>query len=85
MPNDNAIQMILSGLARIEAKVDEQARKLSEFNERLTKMEVKQEMQESVNHKVDELYSIKDTGMGIKQMAAWLVATGLAVAGLILK
>lgn len=85
MPNDNAMQMILSGLARIEAKVDEQAKKLSEFNERLTKMEVKQEMQELVNHKVDELYSLKDTGMGIKQMAAWLVATCLAVAGLILK
>lgn len=82
MPNDNAMQMILSGLARIEAKVDEQARKLSEFNERLTKMEVKQEMQESVNHKVDELYSIKDAGLGIKTLGAMLIPTAIALYGI---
>lgn len=72
-------QLLMSSLARIEAKVDEQAASFSRINERLAKIEAKQENQASINLKVEELYSAKDQGTGVKNFAAWCIATAIAL------
>ena len=72
-------QTLMSSLARIEAKVDEQASNFSRINERLAKIEAKQETQASINSKVEELYSAKDQGVGIKNFIVWFVATAIAL------
>lgn len=79
--SDDILQMILGSLARIEGKVDEQVSQSGKINERLTKIEAKQEVQEKVNGKVEELYSLKDKGVGVKQVGAWLITTAIALAG----
>ena len=72
--------IILQRLDRIEAKVDE----INKTNERLARIEAWQENQDKINTKVNELYSLKDRGLGVKGTIAWLATTGIAVAGFII-
>lgn len=72
--------IILQRLDRIEAKVDE----INKTNERLARIEAWQENQDKINTKVNELYSLKDQGLGVKGTIAWLATTGIAVAGFII-
>ena len=58
METPDISQILMSSLARIEAK---------------------QETQASINSKVEELYSAKDQGVGIKNFIVWFVATAIAL------
>ena len=77
---DDVIKMIIENLRRIEEKQDTHTAQLAKIDSRLAVVEAKMVQQEAINKRVQELESLKDRGLGVKQIAAWLIATGIAVA-----
>ncbi|MBO6204114.1 MAG: hypothetical protein J6O13_11330 [Selenomonas sp.] len=79
---NNEISMIMAQLMRLEAKMDTMSTALNRVNERLSKLETQMAGQEEVNKRVDELWSLRNRGMGVKESVAWLIPTLMAVASL---
>lgn len=79
---DDVIHIILCKLDKIDAKQDAQAAQLAQINERLAAMEEKQRQQEKINAEVDSLHELKNKGMGVKAVIAWLIATGISIIAL---
>ena len=79
---NNEISMIMAQLMRLEAKMDMMSTALNRVNERLSKLETQMAGQEEVNKRVDELWSLRNRGMGVKESVAWLIPTLMAVASL---
>ena len=79
---NNEISMIMAQLMRLEAKMDTMSTALNRVNERLSKLETQMAGQEEVNKRVDELWSLRHRGMGVKESVAWLIPTLMAVASL---
>lgn len=77
---DDVIKMIIENLRRIEEKQDTHTAQLAKIDSRLAVVEAKMVQQEAINKRVQELEALKDRGLGVKQIAAWLIATGIAVA-----
>ena len=77
---DDVIKMIIDNLRRIEEKQDTHTAQLAKIDSRLAVVEAKMVQQEAINKRVQELEALKDRGLGVKQIVAWLVATGIAVA-----
>ena len=67
-------------MARIEEKQDKHTEQLSKIDSRLAVVEAKMVQQEAINKRVQALEALKDRGLGVKQIVAWLIATGIAVA-----
>ncbi len=79
---NNEISMIMAQLTRLEAKMDMMSTSLNRVNERLSKLETQMAGQEEVNKRVDELWSLRNQGVGVKEAVAWLVPTLIAVVSL---
>lgn len=79
---NNEISMIMAQLMRLEAKMDTMSTALNRVNERLSKLETQMAGQEEVNKRVDELWSLRNRGMGVKESVAWLIPTLMAAASL---
>jgi len=79
---NNEISMIMTQLMRLEAKMDTMSTALNRVNERLSKLETQMAGQEEVNKRVDELWSLRNRGMGVKESVAWLIPTLMAAASL---
>jgi hypothetical protein len=77
--SDDVIKIILSKLDKIDAKQDTQAAQLSEINVKLASIEEKQHQQERINLEVENLKELKDQGLGIKSVLAWLIAIGMSL------
>ena len=77
---DDVIKMIIENLRRIEGKQDTHTAQLAKIDSRLAVVEEKMGQQEGINKRVQELEALKDRGIGVKQIFAWLIATGIAVA-----
>ena len=80
--SDDVIKIILSKLDKIDAKQDTQAAQLSEINVKLASIEEKQHQQERINLEVENLKELKDQGLGIKSVLAWLIAIGMSLVAL---
>ena len=80
--SDDVIKIILSKLDKIDAKQDTQAAQLSEINVKLASIEEKQHQQERINLEVENLKELKDQGLGIKSVFAWLTAIGMSLVAL---
>lgn len=77
---DDVIKMIIENLRRIEEKQDTHTAQLAKIDSRLAVVEAKMAQQEAINRRVQELEALKDRGIGVKQIVAWMIATGIAVA-----
>ena len=77
---DDVIKMIIENLRRIEGKQDTHTAQLAKIDSRLAVVEEKMGEQVAINKRVQELEALKDRGIGIKQIVAWTIATGIAVA-----
>lgn len=77
--NEDVKNMIIQSLARIEGKLDAHAIDISTNGQRLAVLEAKMAAQEKINEQVEELARVADRGYGAKGIAAWLIATGIAI------
>ena len=77
---DDVIKMIIENLRRIEGKQDTHTAQLAKIDSRLAVVEEKMGQQKAINKRVQELEALKEQGLGVKQIVAWLIATGIAVA-----
>ena len=77
--------LLLAQLTRLEAKLDVLNGGMNRVNERLSKLEAKNEVQEAVNKKVEELWAVKNQGVGIKTIFAWLIPVVLGLFNLYTK
>ena len=84
MELSNDFQILLHTLARIEAKVDTQTAQMGRINERLAKLESKMEGQDAYNSKVDELWSLRERGTGMRQILGWIVTGAMGLGGLLM-
>ena len=71
--------ILLAQLTRLEAKLDVLNGGMNRVNERLSKLEAKNEVQEAVNKKVEELWAVKNQGVGIKTIFAWLIPVAMSL------
>lgn len=89
MSETNTIDLILQALARIESKVDAQAVENSKIGERIAALEAGGLLYDTQLRKLqDDVAALSDKSnrsTGGLQVAAWIIATGLALAGLLLK
>ena len=73
--NDDARDIILQSLARIEGKLDAQVAELNSNAQRVAVLEAKASLQEKINARVEELSKQSNQGNGVKTFVAWLIAT----------
>jgi len=64
-------KLLMQQLMRVETKLDDVSGTISNISQRLAGLEAQMSIQKSYNDKVDELWSLKDRGMGIKGAVAW--------------
>lgn len=76
---DDVINIILSKLDKIESKIDEHAKKLSEINAQLASNSELQKQQEKINNKVEEHDNKLKEATGAKGTVAWLITTAMAL------
>jgi 2-oxoglutarate dehydrogenase complex dehydrogenase (E1) component-like enzyme len=79
---DEVVRIILNKLNQIDSKQDAQADQLSAINSKLATIEEKQKFQEKVNDEVENLKELKEQGLGVKSVLAWLLAMALSLIAL---
>lgn len=77
--------ILMTQLNRIEVKMDALTGSLNKVSDRLSRLEAKVEAQDNVNKKVDELWAMKNQGVGIKTIFAWLIPLVLSLYGICIK
>ena len=75
----------MASLNRIESKLDNHGTEISTMAQRLAIVEAKLQQQSLVNQQVQELVSMKDKGVGVKIVGAWLITTIVAIWGAVFK
>ena len=78
---DELTNIIMASLNRIESKLDNHGTEISTMAQRLAIVEAKLQQQSLVNKQVQELVSMKDKGVGVKIVGAWLITTIVAIWG----
>lgn len=82
---DELTNIIMASLNRIESKLDNHGTEISTMAQRLAIVEAKLQQQSLVNQQVQELVSMKDKGVGVKIVGAWLITTIVAIWGAFFK
>ena len=82
---DEITNKIMASLNRIESKLDNHGTEISTMAQRLAIVEAKLQQQSLVNKQVQELVSMKDKGVGVKIVGAWLITTIVAIWGAFFK
>lgn len=82
---DELTNIIMASLNRIESKLDNHGTEISTMAQRLAIVEAKLQQQSLINQQVQELVSMKDKGVGVKIVGAWLITTIVAIWGAFFK
>lgn len=82
---DELTNIIMASLNRIESKLDNHGTEISTMAQRLAIVEAKLQQQSLINQQVQELVSMKDKGVGVKIVGAWLITTVVAIWGAFFK
>lgn len=82
---DELTNIIMASLNRIESKLDNHGNEISTMAQRLAIVEAKLQQQSLINQQVQELVSMKDKGVGVKIVGAWLITTIVAIWGVFFK
>ena len=82
---DELTNIIMASLNRIESKLDNHGTEISTMAQRLAIVEAKLQQQSLINQQVQELVSMKDKGVGVKIVGAWLITTIVEIRGAFFK
>ena len=80
MTEDYTHQMIITALNRIQDGQDNMQNQLGDINSRLSRIEEKTNSYDKLAADVEGIKKEINKGMGVKEVVAWLVATGIALA-----
>jgi K+/H+ antiporter YhaU regulatory subunit KhtT len=83
MAEDGMTKLLMDNLIHIRDSQEDITDKLSDISQRLARLEEKTNGYNKLAADVEELKTEINKGLGVKDIVAWLIATGIAIASYI--